>query len=157
MAPQPFTVERSITIATPAEAIYRLIADFHQWTRWSPWEMLDADLVRSYSGTDGAVGAAYEWKGNRKAGQGRMTMTELVEPTSVSLDLTFIKPFKALNQVVFTLTEDPAAAGTVVRWAMTGENAGLARIFAKVVPTQRLVGGDFEKGLAALKVAAEEA
>lgn len=156
MAPQPFSMERSIIIAAPAEKIYPLICDFHEWTRWSPWEGLDADLERSYSGPDGQVGAQYEWKGNRKAGQGSMRLTDLVPPTSVSLDLNFLKPFKASNKVVFTLTEDPAGAGTVVRWLMTGENTGLAKLFAKVMPVDKLVGGDFEKGLAAMKVAAEQ-
>lgn len=157
MAPQPFSMERSITIAAPAEDIYPLISDLHHWTLWSPWEGLDADLERHYSGPDGQVGARYGWKGNRKAGQGSMTVTDLVEPTSVSLDLDFIKPFKASNQVVFTLAEDPAGAGTVVRWSMTGENTGFGKLFAKVMPVDRLVGGDFEKGLAAMKVVAERA
>lgn len=65
-------------IAAPAAAIYPLIADFHEWTRWSPWEGLDADLNLSYSGPDGEVGASYAWKGNRKAGQENMMATELV-------------------------------------------------------------------------------
>lgn len=149
-------MERSITISASPETIYPLIADFHQWTRWSPWEGLDADLERNYSGPDGEVGAHYSWKGNRKAGQGSMTMTDLVEPTTVSLDLVFLKPFKASNKVVFTLDGETTAGGTVVRWLMTGENTGFGKLFAKVMPVDRLVGGDFEKGLAAMKVAAEQ-
>lgn len=155
MAPQQFSMERSITIAAPPETIYPLIADFHLWTRWSPWEKLDADLKRSYSGPHGQVGAGYAWKGNRKAGQGSMTFTALEPPSSVSVDVTFLKPFKASNKVVFTLTPDSAAGGTVVRWLMTGENTGLGKVFAKFVPVDKLVGGDFEKGLAAMKMAAE--
>lgn len=157
LAPQPFTIERSITIAAPAEAIFPYIVDFHQWTLWSPWEGLDPALERTYGGPAGAVGAGYAWKGNRKAGQGSMTVTDLVAPESVSVHLEFLKPFRASNLAVFSLNADPAAAGTVVTWTMTGENAGLAKLFAKVMPTDRLVGGDFEKGLAALKAVVEQA
>lgn len=156
MAPQHYSVERSITIAAPAEAIFPYIVDFHQWTLWSPWEGLDPSLERTYGGPTAAVGGSYAWKGNRKAGQGSMTVTDLVAPESVSVQLDFLKPFKASNQAVFTLGEDPAAAGTVVKWTMTGENAGLAKLFAKVMPTDKLVGGDFEKGLAALKTVVEQ-
>jgi uncharacterized protein YndB with AHSA1/START domain len=155
MAPQKFSIERSITIAAPPARVYELIADFHQWTRWSPWEKLDADLERGYSGPHGEVGAGYTWKGNRKAGQGNMTFTELVPPSSVSVDVTFLRPFKASNKVVFTITPDGTTGGSVVRWLMTGENTGLGKVFAKVMPVDRLVGGDFEKGLTAMKAAAE--
>ena len=44
----------------------------HQWTRWSPWEDVDPDLHRAYSGAEEGVGAVYAWSGNRKAGAGRM-------------------------------------------------------------------------------------
>lgn len=155
MAPQPFTIERSITIAAAAEAIFPLIVDFHEWKLWSPWEGLDPSLERTYGGPAGAVGGSYAWKGNRKAGQGSMIVTEVVAPQSVSMKLDFLKPFKASNRAVFTLEEAPAGAGTVVNWTMSGENAGLAKIFAKVVPTDKLVGRDFEKGLASLKLVVE--
>lgn len=156
MAAQRYSVERSITIAAPAEAIFPYIVDFRQWTLWSPWEGLDPSLERTYGGPAGAVGGSYAWKGNRKAGQGSMTVTDLVAPESVSVQLDFLKPFKASNLAVFTLSEDPAAAGTVVKWTMTGENAGLAKLFVKVMPTDKLVGGDFEKGLATLKTVVEQ-
>jgi hypothetical protein len=156
MAPQSFAVERSITVAAPPEAIYPFLAELTRWRVWSPWEDVDPALDRTYEGTDGEVGSRYSWKGNRKAGAGSMTITDLQEPRSVSLDLDFLKPFKASNKVVFTLTPDPAAEGTIVRWLMTGENTGLAKLFTKIVPTDKLVGGDFDKGLEKLKVVAEQ-
>ena len=67
-----YTVVRSRTIPAPVEQVYPLIADFHQWTRWSPWEDVDPDLHRDYSGPDSGQGAVYAWSGNRKAGSGRM-------------------------------------------------------------------------------------
>jgi hypothetical protein len=155
MAPQSFAVERSITIAAPAGSIHPFLAELKRWRAWSPWEDVDPALDRTYAGTDGEVGSSYAWKGNRRAGAGSMTITDVQKPESVSLDLNFLKPFKASNKVVFTLTSDPKSEGTIVRWLMTGENAGLAKLFTIIVPTEKLVGGDFEKGLEKLKVAVE--
>jgi uncharacterized protein YndB with AHSA1/START domain len=156
MAPQTFAVERSITIAAPPESIYPFLADLRRWQVWSPWEGIDPAMDRTYDGADGEVGSRYAWTGNRKAGAGSMTITDLQIPRSVSLDLDFLKPFRASNKVVFTLTPDSVGEGTIVRWLMTGENTGLAKLFTKIVPTEKLVGGDFEKGLENLKVAAEQ-
>jgi len=147
-----FEVTRSISVAAPPDQIFSLVNDFHQWRQWSPWEDLDPDLQRTYSGADAGVGAHYAWKGNRKAGEGSM---EIVGsgPDGVDVDLTFLKPFKATNRVRLAL--NPTSQGTDVVWTMTGEQTGLMALFGKLVPMDRLVGKDFEKGLARLKAAAE--
>ena len=89
MAADTYTVERSLTINAAAEHIYDQIADFHRWTRWSPWEDLDPALERSYSGAESGIGAVYAWSGNRKAGQGRMEITDASRPSAVQVDLLF--------------------------------------------------------------------
>ena len=110
MAENTYTVERSAIIDAPAERIYEQIVNFHQWTNWSPWEDLDASLQRSYSGAEQGVGAVYGWSGNRKAGQGRMEIVEVAEPSRVRIDLVFEKPFKARNDSVFSLVPADRAA-----------------------------------------------
>ena len=148
-----FEVARSTTIAAPRERVHGLIDDFHQWRAWSPWEDIDPGLRRDYSGPDAGVGARYAWEGNRKAGKGSMEITESA-PERVGLRLVFEKPWKADNRVAFEL--EPAGEGTTaVTWRMTGTNKGVAGIFAKVFNMDRLVGKDFEKGLARLKTTAE--
>ena len=84
MADDTYTVERSVT---PAR-IYDQIANFHNWTNWSPWETVDPELKRT-SGAESGIGAVYGWSGNRKAGQGRMAITDATEPSSVQIDLVF--------------------------------------------------------------------
>jgi hypothetical protein len=132
--------------------VHGLIDDFHQWRQWSPWEDLDPDLKREYSGAESGAGSRYAWEGNRKAGKGQMEMVDST-PERVGVKLTFEKPFKASNDVAFELA--PAGDGTEVTWRMTGEHKGLAGVFGRVMGMDRLVGKDFEKGLARLKTAAE--
>ena len=148
-----FEVARSTTIAADPARVHSLINDFHAWTQWSPWEELDPELSRDYSGPDTGVGARYAWQGNRKAGQGSMEITRST-PERIDLRLIFVKPWKADNQVDFTLTP-VGDAGTQVTWRMTGEHKGLGILLGKLFSMDRLVGKDFDKGLARLKAVAE--
>jgi hypothetical protein len=147
-----FEVSRSTSIAAPPEKIHGLINDLREWRKWSPWEDIDPNLERTYSGADAGAGARYAWKGNRKAGQGEMEITGST-PQRVDVALSFVKPFRAENDVVFAIT--PADDRSEVTWTMTGEQKGLAALFGKIVSMDRMVGKDFEKGLARLKMAAE--
>jgi hypothetical protein len=148
-----FEVVRRTTIAAPAERVHGLIDDFREWRAWSPWEDVDPELRRDYSGPESGVGARYAWEGNRKAGKGNMEITGST-PERIDLRLTFEKPWKASNAVAFTLA--PAGDGsTEVAWHMSGTNTGFAGLITRVVGIDRLVGKDFEKGLARMKAAAE--
>jgi uncharacterized protein YndB with AHSA1/START domain len=148
-----YTVERTTTITAPADRVYAAIVDFHRWTEWSPWEGLDPELRRTYRGPESGIGAVYEWDGNRKAGKGRMEITGADAPHRLAINLDFIKPFKASNKVVFTLVPD----GTTTRvvWTLTGKKTLSTRIMGIFTSMDKLVGQDFEKGLAQLKARAE--
>ena len=149
-----FEVRRSTTIDAPPSAIFAYLIDFTRWREWSPWEGVDPNLQRTYSGPQAGVGAHYAWSGNRKAGEGSMEITAATEPSQVLIDLAFLKPMKAQNTIEFALA--PAGDGTAIDWIMRGRNDGLvSKVFAKLVPMDKLVGKDFEKGLARLKAAAE--
>lgn len=137
------------TVDAAPEVVHALIDDFHEWVKWSPWEGLDPDLQRTYDGT--GVGARYAWSGNNKAGQGSMTFTAIT-PERVTVDLEFLKPFKARNEVVFDLT--PAGAGTHVAWTMRGERNAAFALMGRLF-FDKAIGKDFTRGLAALKAAAE--
>ncbi len=147
-----FAVSRSTTVIADPARVHGLINSFHEWTAWSPWEDLDPELQRDYTGPDRGVGAHYAWSGNRKAGQGSMEITSST-PDEIALRLAFLRPFKSTNDVTFSLV--PAVDGTEVTWLMTGEQRGLMGLVGKVVPMDRLVGKDFEKGLTRLKAVAE--
>lgn len=147
-----YEVTRSALIPAPAEDVFPLVNSFLEWTKWSPWENVDPELNRSYSGSDTGVGAKYAWSGNRKAGSGNMEIVESDAPRTIKVRVEFTKPFKAVNPTIFTFT--PADGGTQVTWRMTGENKGLAKVFALFMNMDKFIGADFERGLAALSIAA---
>lgn len=151
--PDVFTVARSATIAAPPQAVFALLDDFHQWPRWSPWEKLDPQMKRTFSGAPRGEGAVYSWAGNRKAGEGRMTITGSRPAERLAIQLEFFKPWVATNAVEFLLR--PAAGGVDVEWTMTGRNNFAFKAMQVFMNMERLVGGDFEKGLAELKRVAE--
>ena len=147
-----YTVERTRTLEEPPERVRPLIEDFHAWPRWSPWEDLDPQLERRYSGPEAGVGARYAWSGNRRAGRGDMEITGSA-PERVDVRLTFEKPMRSTNQVAFELR--PAGPEqTEVTWRMTGTTRGPMALFSRVVSMDRMIGGDFEKGLERLDRAA---
>jgi uncharacterized protein YndB with AHSA1/START domain len=152
--PNDFVVSRSISIHAPRERVYRLVSDFREWPKWSPWERLDPAMRRTLSGADQGLGAIYEWDGNRKVGTGRMEITAVEPPSLTEIALTFIRPFAAQNQLRFTLV--PAGDGTNVTWEMTGTNNLPMKVMAIVMNMDRIVGRDFERGLQALKAEAEK-
>ena len=147
-----FSVERSITVNAPSHLVHGLVNDFRQWTAWSPWEDLDPDLQRTYSGPDQGQGARYAWKGNRKAGQGSMVITGSA-PERIDITVEFLKPFKATNLTSLNIT--PSGNGTQIRWVMTGEQKGLLSLLGRVYSMDKMIGPDFEKGLARLQGVAE--
>jgi hypothetical protein len=148
-----YSVTRSITVNAPPHRVHGLVDDFHRWTLWSPWEDIDPDLQRSYTGPEQGVGACYAWSGNRKAGAGSMEITTST-PERIDIALDFLKPFAASNLTDFTFT--PSGSGTQVSWQMSGEHKGLMGLFGRVMSMDRMIGPDFEKGLARLKAVAEE-
>lgn len=156
MKPDTFQVQRSIAINAPPERIYPLLADFKAWGAWSPWEKKDPAMKRSFSGAESGVGARYAWEGDKNVGRGSMEIVEAA-PTKVALKLDFIAPFEAHNDAVFILQprgQGPTAS-TNVTWTMTGPTPFLGKIIHVFMNMDRMVGGDFEAGLAAMKTAAE--
>lgn len=153
--PDVFRVERSALVKAPPEAIYPLIADFRQWTKWSPYEHLDPALKRTYGGADNGLGATYAWEGNKDVGAGRMEITETTAPSKIGIKLDFLRPFESSNRAEFTMT--PEGEGTRVTWAMQGPANFMSKLMGTLFDMDKMVGKDFEKGLQTLKAEAEAA
>ncbi len=152
---KPNTVhyERSTVINAPPEKIVPHLVDFHKWEAWSPWEKLEPGMKRSYSGAASGVGATYAWEGKKKAGAGTMEILE-TGISGVKIDLRFIKPWKAECIAQFHFTPQPN--GTDVRWSMDGPNTFMGKVFGLFMNMDKLVGKDFEIGLAGLKTVVEK-
>lgn len=147
-----FEISRSAVIQADPARVWDLVADLRQWQTWSPWEGADPALQRTYSGADSGVGAQYAWHGNRRAGAGSMSIVGAT-PERIDITLTFLKPFRAVNDTVFAFDPTPSGA-TTVTWTMSGQRSGMMGVLSRVVPVDRLIGRDFERGLAALATSA---
>ena len=152
--PADFRIERSTAIAAPPGAVMELIEDFHQWSRWSPWDKMDPTQVVTIGGAPRGTGATYNWVG-KKNGEGRMEIIEHRPNELVGIQLDFLKPFPSHNRCDFMMHH--AHGGTHVVWRMTGTNNFMAKGFDLFMDMDKMLGRDFEKGLAALKVEAEGA
>lgn len=151
--PSEFRLARSATMNAPAGAVFAQVNDFHNWRAWSPWERLDPELKRTYEGAPAGVGAAYSWVGNKKVGAGRMTITESRANELIRIKLEFFKPFKAINVTEFVF--QPVAQQTSVTWSMTGTFNVISKIFCVFMNMDKMVGKNFEEGLANMKSVVE--
>lgn len=152
--PDKFHIERTAHINAPAEKIFAQIDDFRNWRAWSPWETKDPQMRTSYSGAAEGTGAVYEWDGNSSVGMGRMEITESIPPRLLRIKLDFLEPIEGHNTAEFTLA--PRGEATDVTWVMYGPVPYLGKIIQMFVSMDRMVGGDFETGLANLKALTEK-
>jgi len=153
--PDEFTVSRSATIAAPPEKVFPHVNDLHAWKAWSPWAKKDPDAKTEIAGPPTGLGATMKWEGNSKVGVGRMTITESRPGELIRLRLDFEKPMKATNTAEFVF--GPAGGQTAVTWRMFGTNNLFGKLFGLFVNCDKMVGGDFVNGLAAMKSVAEVA
>lgn len=151
--PDSFRVQRVVLINAPPDKVFPLINDLKAWPAWSPYEKKDPAMKRSYGAVTAGKGATYAWEGNKEVGQGSM---EIVEsgPRKVLIKLDFLKPFEAHNMAEFLL--DPKGDGTSVTWAIHGPSPYMSKVIGTFMNFDNMIGGDFEKGLADLKAAAEK-
>jgi hypothetical protein len=152
--PDVFRVQRAASIQAAPEKVFPLIADFHSWISWSPWENRDPALKRTYSGAASGIGAVYAWEGNRSVGSGRMEITEASPCSKVTIQLDFLKPFEAHNVAEFSL--QPAGGATNVTWSMQGSSPFMMKVMGIFASMDKMIGKDFEAGLANLKSVAEK-
>jgi polyketide cyclase/dehydrase/lipid transport protein len=147
--PNTFSVQRATLVNAPAERIFPLINDFHQWGNWSPYEHKDPAMKRTYSGAASGKGAVYAWDGDKNVGSGRMEILDASVPAKIVIKLDFFTPFEGHNTAEFTML--PQGDATNLTWLMHGPAPFMAKIMHVFMNIDRMVGKDFEVGLANLK------
>jgi hypothetical protein len=153
-APAEYKVERAATINAPAEVVYKNVADLHEFEKWSPWSKLDPNAKMEYNGEPGTVGSSYHWKGNKKVGEGKMTVTALEVNRRVDQKLDFIEPFPSTADVYYII--EPTAGGQKVTWGMSGKSGFISRVFMTLMGgMDAAIGPDYEKGIKQLKEKSE--
>jgi hypothetical protein len=149
MQPSEFRVARSTTVSAPPTVVFAQVNDFHKWEAWNPWGKIDPAMKQNYEGAPAGVGAIYTWVGNKEVGEGRMTITESRPSDLVRVQLEFFKPFAATSIAEFTFK--PEGNQTVVTWSMFGQNNFMAKAIHLFMNMDKMIGGQFEKGLASMK------
>jgi hypothetical protein len=153
MQPSEFRVARSTTISASPSAVFAQVNDFHKWGAWNPWGKIDPAMKQAYEGAPAGSGAIYTWAGNNEVGEGRMTITESRPNDLIRVKLEFFKPFAANSLAEFNF--NPEGNQTVVTWSMTGQNNFMAKAIHLFMNMDKMIGGQFEKGLAEMKSVAE--
>ena len=154
LQPAEYRIERSAAMTAPAADVFAQVNDFHKWEAWSPWAKLDPAAKNTYDGPSSGVGAGLAWEGNDKVGVGRMTITESKPAERIAIRLEFIKPFADVALTEFAFKGD--GKQTTVTWAMSGHKHYLSKMMCLFMNMDKMVGGDFEKGLASIKTVVEK-
>jgi hypothetical protein len=153
MQPAEYRVVRSATISAPPSDVFAQVNDFHKWDAWSPWAKLDPAMKQTYEGAPAGTGAIYSWSGNSQVGEGRMTLTDSRPNERIQIKLEFMRPFAATNGAEFTFR--PEGNQTVVTWSMDGKKAFMIKAFSLFMNMDKMLGGQFEKGLGQMKSVVE--
>jgi uncharacterized protein YndB with AHSA1/START domain len=151
--PDSFRVQRTASIKAPPEKIFALIRDLKGWNAWSPYEKKDPAMKRTLSGAAAGKGAVYEWHGNKDVGKGRMEIADATPPTRVLIRLDFVEPFESHSTAEFSL--QARGETTEVTWALYGPSPYLSKLMSVLFDMDKMIGNDFETGLASLKAIAE--
>ena len=153
LQPSEYRVARSTVVSAAVEKVFEQVNDLHQWEAWSPWAKLDPAVKNTFEGPRAGTGAVFAWAGNKKVGEGRMTIMESRPYELIRLKLDFIKPFASTANTEFTFKPEPDK--TAVTWSMSGHNNFLGKAFCLFMNMDKMIGGDFERGFANLKSVTE--
>jgi effector-binding domain-containing protein len=147
--PKAYTVERSITIARPVEAVFEQVQDFRLWDAWSPWMLHDRNAAVTIERPT-EVGGSSAWD-SPKIGAGKTTHTAMVGNEFITQKLEFFKPFRSVATIHWRFTQHNKGdhAQTTVTWVM---NAGMPLPMRPMIPMlSRMIGLDFELGLGLMR------
>lgn len=150
--PSAFEVRRSVEIAAPEAKVYDLVADPRAWSKWSVWVKRDPKMDMTYAGPPFGQGAKWSWK-SASEGSGTMEFVR-VEPNK-TIEYTLFFPDYGMKSGGFFRFE-PAGKGTRVTWTNAGDVGKNPLKHYLAASMDRLVGPDFEQGLAGLKAVAEK-
>lgn len=155
LQPSDFRVTRSAIMSTPAPAVFAQVNDFHKWEAWNPWGKIDPAMKQTYEGAPAGTGAVYTWIGNKEVGEGRMTIIESRPSDLIRIKMEFFKPFAGISTAEFTFK--PESKQTAVTWSMSGDKNFMAKAIHLFMNMDKMIGDQFDKGLAAMKSIVESA
>jgi hypothetical protein len=153
LQPDDYRLTRTTVIAAPAAAVFEQVNDLRKWENWSPWAKLDPNAKVTFSGPQAGQGASFRWEGNDKVGAGTMTITESRPNLRVATRTDFVKPFEGTSNSDFVFSE--TSGQTNVIWTMAGKQSFVGKAICLFMSMEKMLGPEFERGLAQLKRSAE--
>ena len=150
IAPKTYNVSRSVEIAKPKSEVFAYLRSLKKQNEWSPWSKRDPEMQQKFTGTDGEVGSMNYWNGNKEVGEGEQEITKIVDGERIESELRFLKPWKSTSDAYIT-TEEVDANTTKVTWGFSGKNKFPMSIMMLFMNMDKMIGKDFEEGLASLK------
>jgi len=153
LQPSAYRIERTAIVVAPPAAVFAEVNDFHNWAAWSPWAGLDPDAKTTFEGPVAGEGAVFHWSGNAEIGEGRMTLAESKPDERILIDVDFVKPWAGSQSSEFTFKAD--GARTIVTWTSSGVKDFIGKAMSLFMDTDKMIGAQFEKGLANLKAVTE--
>lgn len=151
--PGEFQVTRSAAIAASPAALFEQVNDHRKFAAWNPWGKIDPNVKNTFTGPATGVGAVFRWQGNSDVGAGSSTIIESKPGERVRLRMDWKEPMEGTSTVDFTFK--PAGNKTVMTWHMQGANTYVGKVMCLFMNMDKMVGGQFEKGLADLQTLVE--
>jgi uncharacterized protein YndB with AHSA1/START domain len=150
--PSTFSVERSTVIKAAPRKVYDLVVEPKQWAKWSIWNQRDPNMHITYSGPPFGMGARWSWV-SKTEGTGSMEFVRVEPDRTVEYTLSFPE----LNmKSAGALRLEPQGDGTKITWSNSGDTGKNPVKHYLTLMMDRMVGPDFEAGLANLKALAEK-
>ena len=151
--PATYHIERTANVGASPAVVFAVVGDLHKFDEWSPWSKMDPQMKKTFEGPETGVGSKYSWVGNDEVGTGSMTVTAVVPNESITMALEFKEPME--NTATVNLKLMPKGETTDITWGMDGNNGFMGKMFSMFMDMDKMVGDDFDKGLASLKTVSE--
>jgi len=151
--PGHMNISRELLINANVDTLFPYLNNSKMANSWMPWAESDPGLVMNYSGPAEGVGSISSWDSKGQMGTGKAEVVSSIANHSVKTQLTYTKPMNMSQMAEMTLT--PSGSATMVRWQVTGEQNFICRLMSIFMDMDKMVGGEFEKGLTKLKASVE--
>lgn len=155
LQPSEFRVTRTGIVHASPEKAFAQVNDFHGWGEWSPWAKLDPNAKNTFEGPTAGTGAVFKWDGNADVGAGQMTIVDSKPNERILIKLAFTRPMVSECDTEFAFK--PEGENTAVTWTMSGKNDFVGKAFCLFMNMDKMIGSDFERGLANMDEAAKKA
>lgn len=146
-----YAVERYVEINKPKSEVFDYVKYLKNQDNFSKWASMDPNMKKEFKGEDATVGFISAWESTDKnVGKGEQEITGIVEGERIDYELRFIEPFES-KEHAYMILESVSENQTKVIWGFKGKMPYPMNIMMLFMDFEKMIGTDFEVGLARLK------